>query len=129
MKISGINIYTSTDSSPGLVFVHLSCAEHSFRSCSTEIADMLEELGLRESSSSTVKAQSLGDFVALLVVVVDVLVVVAVFFRNIKVICLENISFSCIITNKIDNLEIPWDSTMRDINGLFLYLQGRQRKD
>ena len=90
---------------------------------------MLEELGLRESSSSTVKAQSLGDFVALLVVVVDVLVVVAVFFRNIKVICLENISFSCIITNKIDNLEIPWDSTMRDINGLFLYLQGRQRKD
>ena len=88
---------------------------------------MLEELGLRESSSSTVKAQSLGDFVALLVVVVDVLVVVAVFFRNIKVICLENISFSCIITNKIDNLEIPWDSTMRDINGLFLYLQGRQR--
>ena len=74
---------------------------------------MLEELGLRESSSSTVKAQSLGDFVALLVVVVDVLVVVAVFFRNIKVICLENISFSCIITNKIDNLEIPWYSTMR----------------
>ena len=105
MKISGINIYTSTDSSPGLVFVHLSGAEHSLRSCSTEIADRLEELVLRESSSSTEKALSLGDF--------DVLVVVKVFFRNIKVICLENISFSCIITNKIDNLEIPWYSTMR----------------